>query len=189
MSPVLGIIASSNQQGRAGGPVGAYDALASIKLSSAASSVTFSSIPAGYEHLQIRMLARTARAIGGTNLIYTFNGDTGASYPWHYVTGDGSSAYSGGSTAATNPYILKCTSANSSTNIFGVGVWDILDYASTTKFKTSRAISGYDNNTAGEVVQFSSSWQNLAPVTSIRIADVLGDNFAVNTWFALYGVK
>ena len=143
--PLPGILASAIS-GNLGGPVGAYDALASVTLAASASSITFAGIPSGYKHLQIRMNARTARSVVGTNLIYSFNNDTSASYPWHYLTGDGSSPYSGGSTAASNPYILKCSSANASANVFGVGVWDILDYSSSVKNKTSRALSGFDNN-------------------------------------------
>jgi hypothetical protein len=54
MSPVLGIIASSNQQGRGGGLVGSYDALAAITVPSGGlSSISFAGIPTGYRQLQL----------------------------------------------------------------------------------------------------------------------------------------
>lgn len=190
MTPVLGIIASSNQQGR-GGVVGSYDALATVTLSATTASVTFAGIPTGYRHLQIRMIARTARSVVGTNLTYRFNNDTtNSNYAWHYLTGDGASAAAGAQApSAGAPYILKCSSANASASVFGVGVWDILDYANTSKNKTSKALSGYDNNGSGEIVLFSSAWFSTAVVNTITITDVLGDNLVANTQFALYGVK
>ena len=58
MSPILtGVIASGvSGQLNTGGPQGAYDSLNSSILTTTASSVTFTGIPATYKHLQMLFL-------------------------------------------------------------------------------------------------------------------------------------
>ena len=66
-------------------------ALATVSLTTAASTITFSSIPSDYTHLQIRGIARSA-STGGSMRI-DFNSDAnGANYARHLLMGDGSSA-------------------------------------------------------------------------------------------------
>ena len=84
---------------------------------------------------------------------------------------------------------MSATSAASNTSgIFSGGVIDILDYANTNKYKTSRGLSGYDANGSGLLYLASGLWMNTAAITSIEITDALG-NFATNSTFALYGIK
>jgi hypothetical protein len=62
-----------------------------------AASITFSSIPATYKHLQIRISARCAIATVFSNIIaYRVNSDTGANYTIHYMFGDGASVTTAG---------------------------------------------------------------------------------------------
>ena len=65
-----------------------YESIASYAPSSG-SSVTFSSIPSTYKHLQIRWMAYSGV---GVNLSLQFNGDTGNNYADHWISGDGSTA-------------------------------------------------------------------------------------------------
>jgi hypothetical protein len=189
MSPVLGIIASSNQQGRGGGPVSAYDALATVTLSATASTVTFAGIPTGYQHLQIRSIAR--QETGGLNQTYLrFNGDTGNNYSSHTLVGDGSTASTAGTGGANQPFFtigVKSGSAQTS-GIFGASVTDILDYAKTNKNKTARSLAGVDANGSGYAWFASGAWYNTSAVTTITLNTETG-NFAIGSTFALYGVK
>jgi hypothetical protein len=50
-----------------------------------ATTITFSSIPATYQHLQIRVLARTNRSAGVDIMSMRMNGDTGNNYSDHLV--------------------------------------------------------------------------------------------------------
>jgi hypothetical protein len=190
MSPVLGIIASSTQQGRGGGPVGAYDALATVTVPSGGlASITFAGIPAGYEHLQIRALARSTRAATSSNIYLGFNGDTTTgNYYGHMIQGDGSSATANAKIGSTTSFMSAVSAASNTSGIFSAVVIDVLDYANTTKNKTSRALSGYDANGSGSVFFASGLWINTAAITSIELTDALG-NFAENSIYALYGVK
>ena len=77
--PILGIWASQIS-GHLWAPEGAYDALATVSLSTTTASVTFSGIPSGYKHLQLRLIARTNRSASVDPMTLTFNNDTSGVY-------------------------------------------------------------------------------------------------------------
>jgi hypothetical protein len=71
----------------------------------------------------------------------------------------------------------------------GVSVTDILDYANTNKYTTTRAIWGWDNNsTEGNIRFVSGLWMNTAAITSLKIVPESGA-FKQYSHFALYGIK
>jgi len=186
LSPILGIIASQNYLR----VTGSYDSIATQTVGSGGtSSITFSSIPSTYKHLQIRAIGRYTAST--KNLYYNFNGDTtDTNYYIHSIYGDGSTA---SAAAVQLPIIANDPFADSaySANVFGAAVIDILDYANTNKYKTSRALGGADTNGSGTVRFTSSLWQNTSAVTSITLRPQagLGANFAQYSSFALYGIK
>ena len=158
-------------------------------------SISFTSIPSTYQHLQIRYIARnqsTSSAFSSTPLL-TFNNDSGTNYVGHYLWGDGSSASAGSNGTSTNNISLNSTSLRdtSASGIFGACIVDIYDYKSTTKNKTVRAFGGVDTNTAAtswRVSLISGLWMSTSAITSIEIAP------GVSTWkagstIALYGIK
>jgi hypothetical protein len=195
--PILGIWASSFRS--AAGPVGAYDALATVTVpAGGAASVSFVGIPTGYKHLQVRALAQSSRATyGWDDVLVRFNGDSSSSYARHYLGGDGGSAYSG---AANTPatYIYTDSIIGSSTagaSVFGGFVMDILDYSSTAKNKTVRTLGGTDLNgtvggLGGRITLNSGLWfATPAAITSVVLTTGSGTNFSQYSSFALFGVK
>jgi hypothetical protein len=187
MAPILGIYASQIS-GHLFGPTGAYDSIATTTVGAGgASSVTFSSIPSTYTHLQIRAIGKDSTT-GTGDLRWNFNGDTAANYSFHWLTGDGSTASAGGFGGTSYGNVNNWASGSGQTNQFSVTVIDILDYANTNKFKTGRALSGRDNNGSGVVDFASMSWRNTAAITSINLYLTTG-NLAQYSQFALYGVK
>ena len=170
---------------------GVFESIATTLVSSAVSSVTFSSIPQTYKHLQIRILGRTARASTDATISIQLNTDTGSTWSNHNVLGDGSAASSGGGGGRTYDYtgVCLCVGSSAAANIFGVGVTDILDYANTNKYKTIRTLTGNDRNGSGNVSLQSANWRNTNAITSIGFFDSSGYNIATNTHFALYGIK
>ena len=187
--PILGIMASQIS-GHLWAPEGAYDSLATVTLSAATATVTFAGIPAGYKHLQIRTLSRSAStASDADNLGLQFNGDTGANYATHFLYGDGATAFGNGVTGDTKARTDHTAASLSAANIFGAGVTDILDYANVSKNKTTRALSGVDRNGSGIVMLRSAVWLNTSAITSITISTVSGSNLSQYSSFALYGVK
>lgn len=185
MSPILGIYASSMR-----GASNSYESIATTVVGSGgASSVTFSSIPSTYQHLQIRCLARSNRASTRDGLSIRTNGNS-ADYSYHNLYGDGTG------TAAqfvdVEPEIVfnDIAGANATAGVFGVMIIDVLDYASTTKIKTIRGLGGSDNNGSG-IVGLSSGayYTNTNAITSITLLSYGGTALNQYSSFALYGIK
>jgi len=185
MAPILGIYAS-----QISGHLftqGTFDSIATTTVGAGgAASITFSSIPQTYTHLQIRGIIKNTSTTNFAAM--QFNSDTGNNYSAHYLDGDGATAISGGAANYDKCYFsYGGTSANA--NVFGVAVIDILDYANTNKFKTVRGLTGVDVNGVGGYVELnSSSWRSTSAITNINI--LFGaNNFAQYSQIALYGIK
>jgi hypothetical protein len=168
-------------------PGGALESIATVTVGSGgASSITFSDIPSGFQHLQVRWVAT---AVGyDKNIAIRLNGDTAGNYTLHELVGNGSAASAGALTAvgfARVGYWID-TAMGSSTAY--VGIIDILDYASTSKTTTIRCLNGGDNNGTGRVGINSSMWTSTNAVTSLTLLNS-GANLAQYTTAALYGVR
>lgn len=166
--PVLGIIASQ-MSGHLTLPT-SYESIATFTGS--ASSVTFSSIPGTYTHLQLRMMA-----VGSGDPTITVNG-SGAT-KGHHLAGIGTTV----DVASIYPLYLDYAIGLSATNP-SVGVLDFLDYANVNTNKTLRYLYGSDRNGSGEVLIGSKFWNSTAAITSITISSTINDSS-----FALYGIK
>lgn len=164
-------------------PLTDYESIATVTVGAGGSStITFNSIPSTYTHLQIRAISK---GDGSTaNATFQFNSDTGSNYSWHILYGNGSSALAAGGANATFIYL---GTQSATANTFSTEIIDILDYANTNKYKTVRCLTGYENNSAGEVGVFSGSWRSTSAVSSIVFS--LGTNFRQYSSFALYGIK
>jgi len=180
MSPILGILASSNYQR----VTSSYYSIATTTLGTATASVTFSSIPATYTHLQIRALTSNASYASTSASLYLNSDTTAANYRNHYLYGSGSAA---GSSTDGNSAANGVMGSGMST---GPAAWviDLLDYQNTNKYKTIRLLNGYDTNGAGYVWFGSNLWMNTNAVSSFTITAPVG-TFAINSSFALYGIK
>jgi hypothetical protein len=177
LNTLAGIIASSG--GVAGGG-SSYESIATVSLGSAASSITFSSIPSTYQHLQLRMLSIGNGSASNSGSL-AFNSDTtGTNYYTHYIIGNGASVSAGANNANYTPFTVGTSSSPA------VGVIDILDYANTNKNKTVRELNGYDANGSGAVNFVSVLWSNTAAINSITLSF---SSFQANSSFALYGIK
>jgi len=187
ISSLIGIIASSGGVAE----TNSYESISTTTVGAGGvSSVTFSSIPSTYQHLQIRCLVKDTGTTYGTGLQVSLrmNSDSGSNYTYHNLKGQGSSASAGGTGNGSQLYNGYYPGSLSNTSSFGVIVMDILDYGDTNKFKTARALSGDDLNGSGTVALTSGSWRSTSAITSIQLLpnDVA---FAQYSSFALYGIK
>jgi len=158
---------------------GAYDSIATVTIGAGgASTAVFSSIPSTYKHLQIRIVTKNSDANNFGSTAMTINGAAGERN--HEVFGQGTI---GTGAPARSMYVYHGGAAN-----FGAVVVDILDYASTTKTKVSRALCGVDNNGTGLVAFVSGLETDTAAVSSLTFTSNSG-NFAQDSSFALYGIK
>jgi hypothetical protein len=186
--PILGVIDSA----KSGNLYAAsYESIATITGTSG--SLTFSSIPSTYKHLQVRAMARSANAVAADQTMLYINGDASPSnFTFHTFGGNGSSAFSEGYGTGVlggiTP-VIRMPGASTTANIFGVTVIDILDYTNTSKYKTVKALNGFDANGTGQLQLTSGLWLNTAAVNSLTFIIQGGGNFASGTTFSLYGIK
>jgi hypothetical protein len=182
MSPILGIIASSMK----GEPAGAFESIATNLLASNTQTVTFSSIPSTYKHLQLRIRGNSN---GGPKIRYN-SSSTG--YSEHYLQGQGSAASAGGSTGNSEWGPFGSLISGGGGGLSGQENFyliDIQDYASTSKNKVARAASGFDANGSGYIKLGSSLWANTAAINAIEINSDTGSVWYAGTVFSLYGIK
>jgi hypothetical protein len=176
----------------AGNPVfigGDYESIQTFTVGSGGqSSIDFTSIPNTYKHLQIRGIVRYSGAAGNNPMYMTFNSDSGSNYSWHGLFGDGASASAAAGSNRSRIDIDRIAGANAASNIFGTFVIDILDYANTSKFKTTRNLGGLDQNGSGFIFFESGSWRNTNAISTISFVPP-SDLFVQYSSFALYGIK
>ena len=129
--------------------VGSVEAISSITLSASQSRIEFNSIPSTYSHLELRMFVRGSSTTGSVRL--TFNNDTsGGAYSRHVLYGNGTSALASGASGDSVTAVLgDCSVSSNTSGIFSPFVAQVLDYASTSKRKTIKCLSGYDANGSG----------------------------------------
>lgn len=181
---IPGIIGSAAPQ------PGDFESIATVAVGAGGqSTISFTSIPSTYQHLQIRLIGRVANADTADNAWLRFNSDSASNYSWHYLEGDGSTASASGSANQTRILFGRVAAANATSGIFGVAVCDILDYKNTNKYKTTRSLTGVDRNGSGNVRLDSGNWRNTNAIDSIEISNGSATNFVQYTHAALYGIK
>lgn len=156
-----------------------YDAIATSTLSTAATSVTFSSISQSYTDLFLACKLKMAGG-GATNTFMRFNGDTGTNYANNgaYYTIGGSRGYY--SNTANNGIWLDNVDSTWTT----VTQIDINNYKSTNMKKTILVQSAAP---ASQVDLKGGSWNSTAAINSITIYNG-SVNFAVGSQFTIYGI-
>lgn len=181
MAPILGIWASSALPAAT---AGSFESIATVTVGAGgSSSVTFSSIPGTYTHLQLRCIIASDSGSTEQAMKFSINSDTTTTnYYSHRLNGDGSNA----GTYNTQNYLLGEVAGTGSG--FAANVIDILDYANTNKYKTGRALFGIDQNGSGFVGLMSMLWMNTNAVNSITITQNT-QTIKQYSHFALYGIK
>ena len=184
MTPMFGIIASQIS-GHLASPT-SYESIATVTVGSGGlSSISVSSIPSTFKHLQIRGIGRGS---GSNNTLITINGASSV-YNSHWLEGNGSSASAGADTTSNGIWAFNATGgSNSLSNTFGASVIDILDYADTNKYKTLRILNGVDFNGSGYIDFQSGLYRQTTAISSITLTPSSG-TVAQYSQFALYGIK
>jgi hypothetical protein len=165
-----------------------YTLISSNVLSTAAASVTFSSIPATYTDLVLRMSLRGSD--GGGNQIYfdLINGTTTSIYSsMKFVgsTGSNTASRQTGVTFAADPLTGGSTYA---ANIFSSHEIYIPNYRISQSKPSFSFNVAEDNSTAPQMSINAGLWIDNAAITSFRIRNVYA-NLVSGSSFYLYGVK
>lgn len=158
-----------------------YDSIATTTLGSAASTITFSSIPGTYTDLRLVLVGRVSAT--NANIVFYVNGNT-SSYSQTNIYGNGSTVTSDRLTNMDGWYATQADLG--STTIPSLYTLDIFSYAGSTN-KTSLFVSSQDKNGSGVVFHGVGLWRNTSAITSVTMLQ--SSNFAAGTTATLYGIK
>lgn len=151
-----------------------YEPIATT-TASGVSTITMSSIPSTYTDLVL--------VIGGgavSNILISFNGAGGTAFSDTFISGNGSSASSGRHSNRAN-MVMAYVGTGAAQGAF---IYDIMNYANTTTYKTT---IGRANDAGYEVGAYVGLWQSTAAINSITMVSN-GGNYASGTTFTLYGI-
>jgi len=159
-----------------------YELIATTTLGSAASSITFSSIPNTYTDLVLVVVVK-ATSGNTSNCNVTLNSDTGSNYSYTRLGGDGSSA-----TSARFTDTGSIRTGTGSVPASGVGFWtfDLFSYAGST-YKTVLTTQSLDANGSGTVVRAVNLWRSTSAINTITCN--FSNNGDTGTTAKLYGIK
>jgi hypothetical protein len=149
-------------------------------------TITFSSIPQNYKHLQVRFSLVASAAYQSYRV--QFNSDTAdTNYVSHGLRANGTNVTAAGyATGAGYSSIVMLERNGTVATYPNVGIIDLHDYASTTKYKTTRTLVGGDNNsTDGSIELDSGLWTSTSAITSITFKQSTG---TFTGTIALYGM-
>jgi hypothetical protein len=160
-----------------------YEPIATTTLSSAQSSVTFSSISGSYTDL-ILVCSPAQTTQGQGDLQFRFNSDTGGNYSFTRLIGSGSAA---SSSRATNTSFINFEYYGYPSDTLGnsVQIVQIMNYSNTTTYKTAL---GRPNSAETGLEASVGLWRSTAAITSITGFMSAGTLKAGST-FSLYGIK
>ena len=134
-----------------------YTLIDSVTLTSSASSVTFSSIPAGGDLVLVVSCRPTGTA--ADDLVMQFNGDA-SNGSRVLMLGDGSATSSGTSSNMIAQFNDELQNE--------VGISNIMDYSATDKHKT--VLTRTNAVGAGYVTALAQRWASNSAITSINLA-------------------
>jgi len=165
-----------------------YKLISSVSLSSAASSITFSSIPATYTDLKILLSLRASSTSGNSNCFIYLNGVTGTSYTQRRLFGNGASV--GSDTNTSYPWFDMSSvipNATTTANTFTNAEIYIPNYTSSNNKSLSADFVGENNATTAYAYLSVSLFSNSSAITTIVIDGT--DNFVTNSTAYLYGIS
>ena len=158
-------------------------------------SVTFSSIPATYEHLQLRISPRADQAYGSVELSVQVGVggviQTGTDYYSHWMAGYNTTETAGGGTARDYFKLQGAAGDHPAAAQYSGIVADILDYANPNKNTTISGVGGTAHGTATPfVASFSGLWDGTGAIDTLKIHGwhLTGDLLR-GTEISLYGLN
>jgi hypothetical protein len=168
-----------------------YIPIASTEITTPTNTVTFSSIPSTYDHLVLRVSARTTTTTTVSSFYYLCNGDTGSNYYGGFIYAENSSI-GGGSQAMTTlgnfGGVMYIPGASASANVFSANEITFWNYKSSYK-KTAGQFSGAPNAAGLSGASWAGMvWNNTTAISSLTLTTSSG-NFDTYSTFRLYGLN
>lgn len=148
------------------------------------STLSFSSIPTNYDHLELLVSARCAST--SSELVLTFN-SAQSNWSTRHL-GAGGSVFANNAYQPSYMYLGGIASSAYSTNSFSLNISFIRDYAGSSAKLVSGTNVSLENGTSAVSNLVSGLWNSSGAVTSIQIFFVAGSAFEVGTSATLYGI-
>lgn len=162
-----------------------YEAIATVTVGSGgAANITFSSIPATYTDLVVKISARTT-ATNGSYITMGFNGST-SSFSNRTLYGSGGSV---GSFTVPTRFGGYINNSGTTANTFSNTEIYIPNYTSANNKSFSDDGASETNGTAAELSLSAGLWSNTSAITSIELGVGDAGNFAEYSTATLYGIK
>jgi len=163
-----------------------YDNIATTTLTSAASTITFSSIPATYTDLRVILVANSTSTLSKRIQFNTDTSTSSTNYSTIKITGNGSTV---SSTGQQSEFGIRFASdaVGDSLSIPVFSTIDIFSYTGSTN-KTVLATTSSDQNGSGYVQRTVGLWRQTAAITAIVLM-INGANYDIGTTATLYGIK
>ena len=158
-------------------------------LTSSQSSIDFTSIPATYTDLCLKLSLRTDRTSITSDLILQYNGDTSAAYSFYRIYGTGASVGTDNLGAGANNGLSGFADGASATaSTFGNTEIYIPNYAGSTKKSWSSL--GVNENNAGTAYAgfFAGLYTGTSAINQVTIKDYNSSNFVQYSTASLYGI-
>ena len=151
-----------------------------------AATIDFTSIPATYTDLVVKISARSVRSAVNDVLYMKVNGSA-TTYSSKVLEGNGATptSYNGGSTAFSD--ILGIPAASSTASVFSNAEIYIPNYTSANYKSISADSVGENNATTAYTDLYAGLWSNTAAITSITLYNIIS-NFAQYSAASLYGI-
>ena len=167
------------------------EAIATQYLEADAASVTFSSIPSSYEHLQVHGSHRATGWSGGQAFYIEFNGVSSNTYASHTMVAANSTAL--GQRLDSQPYIKIYDGIHGSLadmTEYATILLDVHDYRDTNK-NTTVQFQMFDAITHSNDVRATFGtgfWESTAAITQIKFTPSNG-SLLRGSEYTLYGLK
>jgi hypothetical protein len=159
-------------------PTPTYTPLANVTLGTAATGITFASIPSSYRDLIIIVQAKAVTS--NISLRAIVNSSTASIYSRQRMSSNGSTASA--ATLTSTQFQFTSDSEVSTTDGYN-GIFHFLDYSATDKHKVALARS---NNGDLGTDALSGRWASTNAINSIQVYS--SADLAAGSTFALYGI-
>ena len=160
-----------------------YEPIATTTLGSNQNNVEFTGISSSFTDLILVVAARGTASSTSTGSNIIFNGITTTTYSATLLYGTGSTAASTRNSNASNIGFVEIPAATAASDLFGISIYHIMNYANTTTNKTV-LIRGNNQEQVRAIVGL---WRSTSAITSVRFTPTSGQ-VATGSTFTLYGI-
>ena len=172
-------------------PATAFQSISSTLVGTAQATVSFTSIPQTFKHLEIRAyhwVTASGNNWDASGYWYLNNDTTTSNYTYHGVYSYNTNAPTVNYSTNTNVILSRSGGNENGTYFPAMTIIRILDYSSTSKYKTALVQNGVENTgTGGYNFINSCEWASTSAISQI---DFYAPSYTWQTGstFSLYGI-